>query len=463
MSAKIRALQAQHAAAIDAMRALADTLTGDKVAFTETEQAQYDQHKATAANLQKAIAREQELATLEAGLQRPAPMEGAGAPTAPPAAGASSVVIPAGARITVTENAALDPKRGFKSKGEFFNAVKNAALAQQSGRAVDQRLTLQAAAPGTVMNESGGVDGGFAIPPEFSSEIWKLSIEGESALLPLTQNSEISTNSMAFPKDELAPWDPSGVTAYWKGEASAATATKPVLGLDTLRLKELMVFVPVTNELIEDAPALGGYLSQMAADRIQWKTNEAILFGAGGAQPLGCMNANAGPLIVVNKEASGNSLASGTALIQPNISKLRSRLKTGEMKNAVWVGNPDIIPALEAMTVGTLPIFLPPGTGLHAGFDGTLNGRPLILSEHANTLGQQSDLSLLSLKGYRTITKAGGIESATSMHLYFDANATAFRFIFRMDGQPITKAPIPAPAGICSQTRSYFVTLQARP
>jgi len=451
MSAQIRALQAQKAAAIDKMKALAATLVGAKTDYTPEEEAQYAAAKAEAAAASRNIDRQTELEAMEAGLVRPSPMNGAGATNAPNAA----VTIPANANITVTENVLADPRRGFKTKGDFFQSVRSA----HSGGRVDPRLAFQASAPGTTMNESSGADGGFAIPPEFSSEIWRISVQTEGSLLPLTENTEVSSNSMAFPKDEKAPWDPTGAQAYWKGEGSAAATTKPSLGIDLLRLKELMVLIPVTNELLEDAPALGGYLTGLAADRIQWKTNEAILFGPGGQQPLGCMNANAGALIIQPKT---NAQATGT-LTQANISGMRSRLKTGELKNAVWVGNPDILAQLEGMTVGQIPIFLPPGTGIHAGFDGTLNGRPLILSEHANTIGQQSDISLLSLKGYRTITKAAGVETATSMHLYFDANATAFRFIFRMDGQPITQAPIPAPAGKGSQTRSYFVTLAARP
>jgi hypothetical protein len=97
------------------------------------------------------------------------------------------------------------------------------------------------------------------------------------------------------------------------------------------------------------------------------------------------------------------------------------------------LGQPDILPVLEGLTVGNIPIFLPPATGIRESYDGTLNGRPLILSEHAAAFSSQGDLSLLALNGYRTITKAGGIETATSMHLYFDANATAFRFIFRLE------------------------------
>ncbi|MGH8743046.1 MAG: phage major capsid protein, partial [Burkholderiales bacterium] len=61
---------------------------------------------------------------------------------------------------------------------------------------------------------------------------------------------------------------------------------------------------------------------------------------------------------------------------------------------------------------------------------------------------------------YRTITKARGIETATSMHLYFDADVTAFRTIFRVDGQPKIINPI-APAN-GSNNLSPFVQLGAR-
>jgi hypothetical protein len=69
-------------------------------------------------------------------------------------------------------------------------------------------------------------------------------------------------------------------------------------------------------------------------------------------------------------------------------------------------------------------------------------------------------LNLLSLNGYRTITKAGGVQTATSMHLYFDADATAFRFTFRLNGKPILSKPVTPPKS--SVTRSHFVSLAAR-
>lgn len=431
MSKQLREFLARKASHVTKMRAIADKAAAESRDLTDDEVAAFDAEKSAADRLAAAISREESLIEQER---------------------SAGIVINDNSRVSVTENIENDPKRGFKSFGEYAAAVKASAT---SGAPIDERLRIGASAPSNYANESNGADGGFAIPPEYSADIWNMSLS-EGSLIPMTDNTEVTGNSMSFPKDETTPWGGSGIQAYWQAEAASIIASRPVLGLDTLRLHKLMTLVPVTDELLGDSTALGSYLSNQAPERIMWKANEAILFGTGAGQPQGCLNTPA--LVVVAKETGQAT----NTIAQPNISKMRSRLKTGELKNAVWIGNPDILPALEGLTVGNIPIFLPPGTGLREAYDGTLNGRPLILSEHANAFSSQSDLSLISLKGYRTITKAGGIETATSMHLYFDAALMAFRFIFRIDGAPIIKAPITPPAGKSTNTRSYFVTLGAR-
>ena len=242
MSAKIRELQAKKAAAVDAMRAMHAKATSEDRDFTAEEQAQFEAHQAVADAATKAVEREQALAAMEAGMQRPAPSPAQ--PQAPPAAGGSEgVTIPASASIRVTDNVTMDPRRGFRSQGEFFKAVRSAAEYRTTGvGAMDSRLLPQAAAPGTVMNEGNGADGGYAIPPAFSTEIWRLSLE-EGSLVPMTAGTEIESNSMMFPKDETAPWSTNGVQAYWRGEANAANASKAVLSAEMMRLKELTVMV----------------------------------------------------------------------------------------------------------------------------------------------------------------------------------------------------------------------------
>ncbi len=439
---KIRALQAKKAESIAAARAITDKADAEKRDLTAEESAQFDGYMAGAESINGQILREQRLANEEAGL-------GAGAD----AANANAARGPPTASITVHERLADDPKRGFANIGEFYSAVAKAGI----GQGLDQRLTIGAAAPSTYSNEANGQDGGFAIPPEFSQDLWRLSL-GEDSLVPLTANTEIKGNSMIFPKDESTPWGGTGAQVYWAAEAAAANGSKVQMGAQAMMLHKMLGLVPVTNELIEDGFAIGSYLTPLLTDRITWKTNEAILFGTGVGQPLGCLTnaGNAGsPAIVQAKEAGQ---ATGT-LDPKNISKMVSRLLVGEMKNALWIGNPDVLPALEGLSVGNYPIYLPSNNISGASY-GLLKGRPLNLSEHAAAFSSQSDLSLISLKGYRTITKACGIQTDTSMHLYFDADAMAMRIRFRINGAPILSAPVTPPKS--ANTRSHFVTLQAR-
>ena len=192
------------------------------------------------------------------------------------------------------------------------------------------------------------------MPPQFSQEIFKLSL-GEDSLLPLTDNVEISGNSMAFAKDETTPWGTNGIRAYWQGEAASAVATKPVLGLATLRLKKLMALVPTTDELLDDANALTSYLPEKVALSIRWKTNESILFGAGNGVPIGALAA--GATVTVAKE-SGQATQT---LQAQNLAKMIARLPAGSFANAVWIVNNDVLPALFTLTLGNYPIYLPMG------------------------------------------------------------------------------------------------------
>lgn len=462
MSATLRALQAKKADAIKGMRSLSDKAAAESRDFTAEEQTQYDQHKATAESLTASINREQELITAEAGLG--AMSGGSGGAQAPPAAAqpAAGVPIPAGARITTEHNADADPNRGFRSLGDFARSVRGAAFAARGAGALDQRLLalggMQAAAPTTFGNEGNGSDGGFQIPAGFSTRLWTLSLE-EDALLPLTDRLPVEGNGMSIPKDETTPWGSNGVRAYWQSEAAAGTQTKPVFGRTELKLKKLMALVPMSDELMEDATALGAYLEPNMARSIRWKTDEAILFGGGNGQPLGAFSALAPSFITVSKESGQATLT----LKPENCAKMISRLLPGSYGRAVWLTNNDVLPAMFTMTLGNYPIYLPAGApvgGIQGSPYGSLLGRPIKVTQHAKSFSSLGDLMLVDLSWYQTIEKAGGIQTATSMHLYFDADAVAFRSTFRVDGQPKMAAAVSPANG--SNTLSPFVQLEAR-
>lgn len=433
MSKQLRELQARKTNMVKEARGLTDRAASENRDLTDEEVSAFDALRARIDATSSAIDREAALIADEARI------------------GIQSAVGP-----IVTDNKEADSRRGFGSLGEFMQSVHKAG---KPGQSIDSRLLIggiNAAAPASYGNESSGQDGGFLIPPQFSQEVFKLSL-AEDSLLPLTDNVEIGGNSMAFPKDETTPWGTNGIRAYWQGEAASAVATKPVLGLSTLRLKKLMALVPITDELLDDANALSSYIPEKVAQSIRWKSNEAILFGAGNGVPFGCLNSAA--VVTVVKESGQATLT----LQAQNLAKMIARLPPGSFTNAVWIVNNDVLPALFTLTLGNYPIYLPVGQsvgGIQASPYGTLLGRPVFVSQHANTFSSQGDVMLLDLSYYQTITKAGGMQTATSMHLYFDADLTAFRVIFRMDGQSKVVAAISPAKG--SNTLSPYIQLGAR-
>ena len=250
MSKQLRELQARKSNLVKEARALTDRAAADNRDLNDEEATAFDSLKTRIEAASNAIDREASLIAEEAQM--------------------AQVPAASGAFITVTDNREADPMHGFRTAGEFMQAVYQA---EKPGKSLDDRLLIGggrgAAAPGSFANEASGQDGGFLVPPQFSQQIFKLSL-GEDSLLPMTDNVEISGNSMAFPKDETTPWGTNGIRAYWQGEAASAIASKPVLGLATLRLKKLMALVPTTDELLDDANALTTYLPEKVALSVEW-------------------------------------------------------------------------------------------------------------------------------------------------------------------------------------------------
>ena len=354
--------------------------------------------------------------------------------------------------------AARDPnevgKWGFRSVGEFASAVR-AAHPSSGGRNLDPRLIANA--PTSYGSEGVGEDGGFAVPPDFRRDIMQ-KVMGEESMLSRTDQLTSSSNSITIPKDETTPWQTSGgIQAAWEGEGAQFSQCKPSLEQSTIRLNKLTALVPVTEELLSDAPALSTYLRRKTPEKFDFKINDAILNGTGAGQPLGVLNS--GALITVNAE-SGQ--AADTVRFE-NIVNMYSRLYSACRQNAVWLINQDVEPQLLTMqfpgTGTAVPAYLPPG-GLSAQPYGTLLGRPVIATEAAQTLGDAGDITLVDLRQYMTATKTGGIRQDVSIHLWFDYDVTAFRFVMRVAGQPWWSNAISPKNG--SNTRSCFVTLAAR-
>jgi HK97 family phage major capsid protein len=138
---------------------------------------------------------------------------------------------------------------------------------------------------------------------------------------------------------------------------------------------------------------------------------------------------------------------------------MASRLPVASRVNAIWLIHPDAEPQLPLMTIGEMPVYMPPG-GLRDSPFGRLLGRPVIPHQVCQTVGDAGDIMLVDLGQYLTAVKAGGLRAETSIHLWFDQDLMAFRFIVRIAGQPWWSEVTTAANG--SFTQSPFVQLEAR-
>lgn len=363
---------------------------------------------------------------------------------------------PAGApRPNIARTTDLRGQFGFHSFGEFAVAVLRGS--SRVNPTVDNRLNVFNAAPDNPMSEQSGEHGGFAVPPDFAMAIMQ-QVEAEGNLLPMTDNIPISGNTFTVPVDETTPWQTTGgIQAYWENELGQLTGSRASLRKNTVQANKVTALVQVSDELMDDAPALGAYINRKAPEKINFKLNLAIVQGGGVGQPLGILNSNC--LVTVAKEAA----QAADTLVYENVAKMYARMYAPARRNAVWLINQDIEPQLFTMVIsgtggGVFPVYQPP-TGAEAAPFGRLMGRPILPTEACETLGDAGDIILADMAQYMSITK-GGIRADTSMHLYFDYDAMAFRFILRVGGQPWWSSAIARRDG--SNTLSPFVTLAER-
>jgi HK97 family phage major capsid protein len=348
-------------------------------------------------------------------------------------------------------------KWGWKRFGEFAAAVRKAGL---PGGGMDQRLLLNA--PTTYSQEGVGADGGFAVPPDFRATIME-KVLAEDSLLARCDQMTSSSNTITFPTDETTPWQTSGgLQAYWEGENDQLAQSKVSLKETTVRLNKLAALVPVTEELMEDAGALDTYLRRRVPEKIDFAISKAIIQGTGVGQPLGIMNAPC--LVSVAKRTAGSPDQAADTIEYDNIVKMYSRMYAPCRANAVWLINQDVEPALFSLAFDNLatdkvPVYLT-ANGLSGQPYATLMGKPVIPTQACETLGDNGDIIFADLTKYLIALKGGGMRIDVSMHLYFDYDATAYRFIMRVGGLPWWSSYITPRDG--SSYLSCFVALAER-
>lgn len=360
----------------------------------------------------------------------------------------------AGSSVVVGDD--LASKQKFGSFGEQLMAVKNAAM---PGGKVDPRLYNAASGLG----ETVPADGGFLVQQDYTTELIQQVFEtgilaSRCRRMPISGNANsMKINGVDETSRASTRWG--GILGYWEEEAAEKTATKPKFRKIELNLKKLIGLCYATDELLQDAAALGGYIQQGFVSEFGFLLDDAIVNGSGAGQPLGILNA--GCLVSVAKEGGQKA----ATILAENVIKMYSRMFASSRPNAVWLINQNIEPQLFTMSLavgtGGIPIYMPAG-GLSGQPYGTLFGRPVIAIEQAATLGTQGDIIFADLGGGYILAEKGGIQSDMSIHVRFVYDESVFRFVMRVDGQPVRASALTPYKGGANYTQSHFIALDTR-
>lgn len=335
--------------------------------------------------------------------------------------------------------------------GEFLQAVHKA----RTQGVVDPRL-IQAAAQG--QQESVGADGGFLVQQQIFNQVQINMLTGEILQrvkrIPLQENSNGLRINVVDETSRATGSRFGGVTGYWLDEAATKIASKTAFYRMTLELKKVAALLYSTDELLQDAAALEAVMTTAMSEELRFQVEDAIINGGGVGKPLGILQS---PALVTVAAVGGQG--AGT-VVAANLSAMWGQMIESSRANAVWLINSAVEPLLDAL-------FIPFGTGggvapsfVSYGTDGVMRikGRPVIPIEYAAAPGTIGDVILADLGQYAFIDR-NGIKQDSSMHVAFLTDETAFRAVYRVDGQPMWRTSITPFKG--SGAKSPFVALSS--
>lgn len=307
-----------------------------------------------------------------------------------------------------------------------------------------------------------GQDGGLLLQGETSMDLIKHGF-GNSAVLSRAANRDIGSAQFVemIGIDETSRVNGSrggGVRVYSDAELALMTQSKTKFDKIRIEPKRLTGMYFASDEILANAPLLQGEMTELFNEEFGFKGQDLAINGSGAGEALGIMNAPC--LVTVAKET--NQVAA--TIVFENLVKMKARIRLRNRNSLVWIANQDIEPQLYQLSlpVGTggsvMPVYIPSANQAD-GVAGMLLGVPIIFVEQCATLGTVGDILLTDWSMYYAANK-GGVESASSIHLKFDYNQTAFRFVTWFDGQPRLKSAITPYKG--SNTVSPFVALATR-
>lgn len=323
----------------------------------------------------------------------------------------------------------LEDAEGTHSLGDYLLAVRR----KDTKRLVEEYHAQKATKD---LLEESGVSGGYLVPAEFSADFINIAAE-MSVVRPRARIQPMRSRSLAIPAldqdEQPADGDKikwfGGVISYWTEEGVTKTETEPSFRQIELVAHKLAGYTQASDELLADsAIGLEALLRTLFGQAIAWREDYAYLRGDGVGKPLGILNSGA---LLTQDRATANRIiyrdvarmmdlflpeGDGTWIVSSTARSELLRLEDSA-GNLVWQQN---------ARVGEPP---------------TMLGMPVVFSSKMPALGTTGDVLLADLN-YYVIGDRQATSIQSSAEYAFIDDLTTWRFVHRVDGQPLLAAPI---------------------
>jgi HK97 family phage major capsid protein len=411
----LKTLQEKRGALVAELQTMIDAAEGENRDFTVEEQTAYDAKKAELDGLVKRIDRLAGLAETTAALDQ----------VVPAAARRAGIVRPGGPEAT----------REFESLGQFMYAVRF--------NPQDQRLQFvegvgAAEAGGELRSEmrmDTGAAGGFAVPPQFRSEIMLVKpqdalVRPRAQVIPAGDPPDAGVTLPALDQSGTNPANMfGGVQVNWIAEGAEKPESDADLTEITLVPQEVAGILTVTDKLLRNWQAADAFLKNLLRGATTAAEDYAFYRGDGVAKPLGALNS--GAVYKVNR-ATVN-----TVKYLDLVNMLARLLMRGG--TPVWSMSQSILPQIATLKDENNNYIWQ--ANARDGFAGSLLGYPVRWNNRAPVLGSYGDV-LLADWSYYLIKDGSGPFVAASEHVKFTQNKTVIKVFWNVDGSPWLQAPI---------------------
>jgi len=305
-----------------------------------------------------------------------------------------------------------------KSFGDFLLAVRN-------GNVKRVKSVYK-----TALAEDAGSTGGYLVPTQFvqpliaAAEPFSVLRRAGATVIPMTGKTlEVPALDVETAPSAGDTAFSAGVVAYWEGEADTLTESEPRFRMIELVAHKLAGYSLASNEVRADAAAsVETLLTTMFGRAIGSKENYAFFRGDGAGKPLGILES--GALISATR-----ATASKVAL--DDIGEMVGDLLPSSWGKGAWFINPAVVQQLIGLVSSPLAWM----NDLRSGMPVQLLGMPLYVTGALPGLNTAGDILLVD-PSYYLIGDRQQISIAYSEHYAFVTDQAAWRFTYRVDGQP---------------------------